>query len=141
MEREVSASETPWKANLLLFEFFAVLTVLLSLVGLYAMLASIVSEQSRDIGVRLALGATARRIVAGVLLDGAAVAVAGAAVGVAVALSTAHLIRSLLFEISPLDAATLVAAPASLLAVVLAACAIPAIRAARVDPAITLRSE
>jgi predicted permease len=141
MEDEVAAHQAPWKANLVFFGFFAGLTVLLAVVGLYAMVASTVVEQSREIGVRLTLGATARRIVGGVLVDGGRIAVIGAAVGVVVSFLGARLIRALLFEVSPLDPVTLAAAPIILFAVAMMACAIPAFRAARVDPAISLRAE
>ncbi len=137
----VAIHQRPWKANLALFGIFAWLTVLLAVVGLYALLASTVVERSREIGVRLALGAGPRRIVALVLGDGARIALFGAGAGLLAAFAGGRLIRALLFETSPLDVVALAAAPIALVGVAITACAIPAFRAARVDPAITLRAE
>ena len=137
----VAIHQGPWKANLALFGIFAWLTVLLAVVGLYALLASTVVERSREIGVRLALGAGPRRIVALVLGDGARIALFGAGAGLLAAFAGGRLIRALLFETSPLDVVALAAAPIALVGVAITACAIPAFRAARVDPATSLRAE
>ena len=140
MDDLVAIHQTPWKANFALFGVFAWLTVLLAIVGLYALLASTVAERAREIGVRLALGAGTRRIVGLVLGDGVRIALCGIAAGMLTAFAGGRLMRALLFETSPFDAIALAAAPIALITVAIAACTIPAFRAARVDPAITLRS-
>ena len=137
----IALHRTPWKANLALFGVFAWLTVLLASVGLYGLLASTVAERTREIGVRLALGAGARRIVGLVLGDGVRIVFWGVAAGALAAFGGTRLIRTLLFETSPLDPAAFAAAPIVLLAIALVACALPAIRATRIDPAISLRAE
>jgi predicted permease len=141
MEDVVAAHEAPWKANLLFFALFAGLTVLLAVVGVYSMLASSVREQWRDIGVRRALGASDHRIVRDVLMEGTRVAVPGALAGTVACVVTSRFIGALLFEVRPLDPLTLVGVVIAVLAVTLIACAFPAWRAARVDPAVCLRAE
>jgi ABC-type antimicrobial peptide transport system permease subunit len=137
----IALHRTPWKATLVLFGVFAWLTVLLAGVGLYGLLASTVAERTREIGVRLALGAGTRRIVTLVLGDGVRIALWGAGAGALAAFAGTRLIRTLLFETSPLDPAAFAAAPILLLAIAIVACALPAIRATRIDPAISLRAE
>ena len=104
---------------------FAWLTVLLAIVGLYALLASTVAERAREIGVRLALGAGTRRIVGLVLGDGVRIALCGIAAGMLTAFAGGRLMRALLFETSPFDAFALAAAPIALITVAIAACTIP----------------
>ena len=137
----VSAHEAPWTANLALFAAFALLTVLIAVTGLYAMMAHTIVEQSREIGVRLVLGATPGGVAAGVITSALSVVVTGGLIGLGGAAAASRLMRSLLFGIDPLDPAALVAAPLVLAAVALAACVVPAIRAARTDPAVCLRAE
>jgi len=141
MERVVEAHEAPWRTNLLLFAAFAVLTVLVASVGLYAMLAATVEEQSRDIGVRTALGATATHIVGGVVGDGMRTVLPGIVAGLAIVAAVGRFMRSLLFEVSPIDQPSLFGAAILLVIVAIVACALPAVRAARIDPATCLRSE
>jgi putative ABC transport system permease protein len=137
----VALHQRPQTATLALFGSFAWLTVALAFVGLYALLAVTVAERGREIGVRLALGAGASRIVGLVLGDGVRLALSGVAVGVLAALAGVRLIRTLLFETSAFDPATFAAAPVALIAIAILACAVPALRATRIDPAITLRAE
>jgi putative ABC transport system permease protein len=141
MEGVVDAHESPWKTNLLLFEVFAGLTVLLAVVGLYATLAFAVSERSREIGIRLALGASGENIVRNVLMDGTRIAIPGALVGTLVCALGSRFVGAMLFEVSPLDPLTLAAVVGTVFTAALFACAVPAWRAARVDPAVCLRSE
>jgi ABC-type antimicrobial peptide transport system permease subunit len=137
----VSRLETPWRSNFSLFVLFAGLTVALAAAGLYALLAWSVAGQAREIGVRLVLGATPARIAAGVVADAARIIGAGAAAGVAAAAIATQLIRSLLFDVSPMDPVALCAAPAVLAAVAVAAAALPALRASRTEPSVCLRRE
>jgi putative ABC transport system permease protein len=141
MERVVAAHEAPWKANLLFFEFFAGLTILLAVVGLYAMLAFTVAERSREIGIRLALGAGAKRIIRDVLIDGTRVVIPGSLVGLLACFLVSRFLRAILFDVSPLDPLTLMSVVSTVFAAAMFACAFPAWRAARVDPAVCLRAE
>jgi ABC-type antimicrobial peptide transport system permease subunit len=113
----------------------------LASLGLYSLLTLLVSERARELGVRLALGATARQIV-GLVLGGAARLMAGGiAAGLILTLGVARVLRSVLFGVDPLDLLTLTAAVALLIVFALAAAALPARRAAAIDPIETLRAE
>jgi putative ABC transport system permease protein len=125
----------------LLLGAFAALTVLLSAVGLYGVLAVTVRQRAREIGIRLALGASAGGVARMVVRQGMALVAAGTLLGVAGALATSRLLRSLLFQVSPTDPLTLGAASALLLAVALLASWLPARRAARTDPMVALRRQ
>jgi putative ABC transport system permease protein len=124
-----------------LFGSFATLAMLLAAVGLYGVLLFIVSQQTREFGVRIALGATSRGIIRDVLKRGLALAGTGILAGIAAAVATSRLMSSLLFGVSALDPATFVAVPMLLLLVATVACYVPARRATRVDPIVALRSE
>ena len=141
MEEVVAAHEAPWRANLALFAAFAVLTLFIAVIGLSAMMAQTVVEQSRAIGVRLVLGATPGRVAGGVIAGALWVVAAGGLIGLGGAAVAGRLMGSLLFGVEPLDPTTLVISPLLLAAVALAACAFPALRAARTDPAVCLRAE
>jgi ABC-type antimicrobial peptide transport system permease subunit len=121
--------------------FFGALALLLAAIGLYGLMAYAVAQRRREIGIKVALGAEPRRVMTEVVRDGLAVTLAGVAAGFAGALATVQLVRSLLFGVTPHDPLTLAAAPASLVAVAIVACLLPAARAARVDPMIALRAE
>ena len=94
MERVVGAHEAPWTTNLMFFAIFSALTVALAAVGIYTMLAATLAERAREIGVRVALGATDRRIVREVLADGMRIAVPGIAAGVAMSLALGRFMRA-----------------------------------------------
>ncbi len=141
MDDVLAVLEAPWRANLTLFSAFAVLTALIACMGLNAMLAYAVLMQRREIGVRLVLGATPARIAIGVVAIGARTVAAGSIAGAAAAAALTPLMRSILFEVAPLDPLILAAAPLMFAAVALAACAVPAVRAARIEPAVCLRAE
>ncbi|HJZ77500.1 MAG TPA: FtsX-like permease family protein [Vicinamibacterales bacterium] len=141
MDDVVAALERPWRSNLVLFGIFAAVTVFLAAAGLYAMLAYTVLEQAREIGVRLVRGASPRRVAADVLAVGAWVIAVGSIAGLALSLMFGRLMRSLLFEISPLDPLALAAATVALALVAALACVWPAIRAAHIEPAVCLRAE
>src|SRR5262245_1428560 len=121
--------------------FFGVLALLLSAIGLYGLMSYAVTQRRREIGIRVALGARPDRVMRDVIGDGLSVALAGVGAGMLAALAAVQLVKSLLFGITPYDPVTLVAAPASLLVVAIAASALPAARAARVDPMEALRAE
>jgi hypothetical protein len=134
----VAAHEAPWRASLALFAAFALLTVFIAVTGLYAMMAHTIVEQSREIGVRLVLGATPGRIAGGVIAGALSLAATGGLIGLAGAAITSRLMRSLLFGVEPLDPLALGVSPLLLAAVAVAACVFPAVRAARTDPAVRL---
>lgn len=123
------------------FGAFALVALLLSALGLYGLLAYSVSRRTREIGVRVALGATRTDVRRLVLREGLALTTSGIAIGLAVAWAASRSLESLLFGVTAADAITYAVGPALLAAVALVACLLPARRAARVDPAVALRSE
>jgi len=120
---------------------FAVTALLLAALGIYGVISYIVSERTRDIGIRLALGAQRYRILQMVLREGLGLAIAGAAFGFLGALIVAHLMAGVLYGVGPLDPVTFVGVALLLIGVALLACYIPARRAIRVDPLVALRYE
>jgi putative ABC transport system permease protein len=120
---------------------FAAAALTLSAVGLYGALGVFVALRREEIGVRLALGASAAAVRAMVLRQGMRPALGGIAAGLAAAALSAGTLRSQLHQVKPLDPWSFAAAACLLLACALAACALPAWRASRIDPAATLRSE
>ena len=141
MDDVVSRLETSWRSNFSLFALLAGLTVAIAAAGLYALMAWSVTGQTREIGVRLVLGATPARIATSIVADGARIIAGGAIAGVAAAALGTRLMRSLLFDVSPLDPVALSAAPVLLAIVALAATALPAVRASRTEPTVCLRRE
>lgn len=125
----------------LLAAIFAALALVLAVVGLYGVIASIVVHRTREIAVRVALGARPGDVRWLVLRQGMVLAVVGVGIGLATALATTQILASVLYQVSPTDPATLTAAVAMLLLVSALASYIPARRATRVDPMMALRSE
>jgi predicted permease len=121
--------------------FFGVAALLLATLGIYGVIAYAVSQQQRELGIRIALGARPATVVRMVLLDGVRLSVIGIALGTLGALATNRLLSGLLFGVGANDPGTFVAIALLLILVALAACWIPARRAASVDPIIALRSE
>ncbi|MGH9174773.1 MAG: FtsX-like permease family protein, partial [Vicinamibacterales bacterium] len=126
---------------LVLLGLFAVLAVLLAAVGIYGVVAYVVTQRTREIGVRMALGARQREVVGLMLWQGLRPAIAGIVIGLAVAIGAGRAIRGLLYEIQPYDPLTFAGVASVLLMIVLLACAIPAQRASAVPPAEALRGE
>ena len=124
-----------------LFLTFAVIALLLAAVGLYAVIAHSVSRATQEIGIRIAIGATARDIRLLVLRRGMLPVATGLVTGLAASMVFNRLLRSQLFSVSPTDPATYALTSIVLIAVALFACLIPARRAMRVDPAVALRNE
>jgi len=120
---------------------FAVVAALLAAFGLHSVLAQTVTQQRREIGIRIALGASCGEIVACVVRNAAAMVAAGLAIGLAGAFALTGLMKSLLFQVSPLDPVVFAIACGSMMLVGLLAVFLPAHRAARVDPITTLRDE
>ena len=120
---------------------FALLALLLAASGLYGVMSYSVAQRQREIGVRAALGASRATLVRMVLRQGLSVAALGLVLGLLGAVVLTRLMQGMLFGIAPLDGVAFGAAPVVLLAVAVAACLLPARRAARVDPAVAFRSE
>jgi predicted permease len=124
-----------------LSSFFGLLALLLASVGLYGLLSYEVTRRTREIGVRMALGAQQRDVLPLVVVQGIALALAGAVGGIGLAYGVTRYLASLLYDVRPGDPATLAAVSILLLLVALAACYLPARRATRVDPMVALRYE
>jgi putative ABC transport system permease protein len=124
-----------------LLSSFALAAVVLASIGVYGVIAYAVGQRQREFGIRLALGARRSEIVRDVLRRGLILFFAGTAAGLLASVATARVLGSLLFNVSRFDALSFAAATAVIFVVALAACAIPARRAASVDPSIALRAE
>ena len=120
---------------------FGLSALVLAAVGLYGVLAFVVSLRRREIGIRLALGATSGRVLEGVIVQGTALAAMGLAIGIVAALFSTRAIESQLFGVGTRDPVVFIGAAVSLLLVAVAASWVPARRASRVDPQIALRAE
>ena len=125
----------------LLLSGFGLAAMLLAAVGLYGLMASVVREQTREIGVRMALGATPAKLRRAVLGAALGVTSVGAAVGLAAVLVSSRFLTALLFQVSPTDPITLAAVCVLLVAVGCGAAYVPARRATQVDPMVALRNE
>jgi predicted permease len=126
---------------LTLLSGFAAMALLLAAVGIYGVMSYVVRQRTREIGTRMALGATGGQIAWLVMRGGALIAVAGTAIGIAVSLAGSRVLSSILFATSPVDPAAMAATALVLVLTTLAACAVPARRAARVDPARSLADQ
>ena len=121
--------------------FFGVLALLLASIGLYGLLAYDVVRRTREVGVRMALGARQGDVITIILRRGLLLAGTGAIIGAALGLALVRLVRTLFFGVGVIDPATLIGVAGLLLVVAVAACAVPAWRAATVDPMVSLRCE
>jgi putative ABC transport system permease protein len=141
MTKVLAVSLAEQRFNTLLLAIFAGVALLLAGVGLYGVLAFLVTQRTREIGIRVALGAQARDVMRLVLRQGMTLSFAGVAVGVALSLAGTRVLAGLLYGISPTDPATFATLAILLVFVALLACVVPARRAMRVDPIIALRHE
>jgi putative ABC transport system permease protein len=141
MRELVEASVTDRRFALTVFEAFGVAALLLAAIGLYGSLSVSVTERTREIGVRSALGASSRDILALVLRQGMVLTAVGVALGLGLAWAASRSLAVLLFELPALDPVTYASVVVLLLGVAALACSGPAWRAARLDPAATLRAE
>jgi len=121
--------------------FFGLLALALACIGLYGLLAYEVTRRTREIGIRIALGAQAKDVLRSVVQQGLVLAFAGAVAGIGVALGVTRYLKSMLYDVHANDPFTIVAVAALLIFVALAACFIPARRATNVDPMVALRCE
>jgi len=131
----------PWRLGATMFGAFGALAVLLAAVGLYGVMALSVAQRTRELGVRIALGARGGDVVRLVVRQGVRLVAGGTVVGLAAALGAGRWVEALLFRVSPRDPAVYGGVVLLLLAVGVAACLVPSWRAARVDPAVALRAE
>jgi putative ABC transport system permease protein len=141
MQQKISGTLERSQFDTFLLAIFAVTALLLSSVGIYGVLSYIVAQGTRDIGIRMALGASQGRIVWDVLGFGMRLAGIGLAIGLAGAAASTRLLSSLLFRVRPTDTITFTAVSLVLLVVALIASYLPARRATRVDPMVALRYE
>jgi putative ABC transport system permease protein len=141
LDNELSASLSVRRFSMQMVALFAATALLLAGLGIYGTISYLVHEQTREIAIRLALGAQRSNILSMVLRQGLTLAAAGAGVGLAGAFIVSHLMAGLLFGVSPTDPTTFVGVTIVLTAVALAASYIPALRAMRLDPIATLHSD
>jgi len=141
MEEAMAATIAERRFAMQLLALFAAAALALSAVGIYGVIAYGVAQRTREIGIRMALGARPSDVRRMLLLEGARLAAVGVAVGFVGAMLLTHAMSALLYGVGPRDPLTLVSVPAMLAAVAMAACFFPARRASRVDPITALRSE
>ena len=141
MDDIVSENTASRRLSVVLIGSFAVLALVLAGVGVYGVMAYVVTQRRHEIGIRMALGANQRNILEMVLRQGLRLAVLGIAGGLAGALALTHFLSSMLFHVSALDVQTCALGALGLSLVLLLACCLPARRATRVDPLVALRYE
>jgi putative ABC transport system permease protein len=125
----------------LLLVVFAAIATLLTMAGVYGVLLFLLGQRAQEIGLRMALGANAAQVVGIVVGQATRLAVVGLLFGFAGAAAATRLMGSMLFEVQPFDPSTYAAVAGAIIVVVMGACAVPASRAARMDPAVALRAE
>ena len=141
MEQRVNESLARQRFSTLLLGIFASVALALATIGIYGVIAYLVNQGTRELGIRIALGASQRDIVGLVVRQGMVLAFAGVMIGLAAAFLLTRLIRSLLFGVEATDPITFAGISLLLAMIALVASYIPAQRAARIDPLISLRSE
>jgi putative ABC transport system permease protein len=141
MQQKIGSTLERSHFDTFLLSIFAAAALLLSSVGIYGVLSYMVAQRTRDIGIRMALGATRSQVVGDVLWQGARLTAAGLAIGIVGALASVRLLSSMLYGVRSTDGITFGATCFVLIAAALFASYIPALRATRVDPMVALRDE
>jgi putative ABC transport system permease protein len=141
MEQIVARTVAPWRFSTIVFTAFSVLALLFATIGLSALIAYAVKQRSREIGIRVALGARPRDVVRLLVHEGVFLALAGLSIGIPVALLLTRVLSTQLYSVTPTDPPTFVVVAAVLAAASLAAAYLPARAAAGVDPVAALRRE
>ncbi len=141
MDTVLGDSVSQRRSSMLLISTFAIVAVLLAMIGIYGVTAYYVTQRTHEIGIRMALGAQLRDVLSLVLRRGVVLALIGVAVGLGGAIALTRLISSLLFGVTAIDVTTFATVALVLIAVALIACYIPARRATKVDPLVALRYE
>ncbi|HEV2246197.1 MAG TPA: FtsX-like permease family protein, partial [Terriglobia bacterium] len=141
LQQVLSESLAPRRFNLLLLGIFAAIALALATVGIYGVMAFSVTQRTHEIGIRMALGAERREVLSLIVRQGLRLTLVGVVLGVAGAWALTRFLANLLYGVKPTDPLTFVAVSLILIFVALAACYIPARRAAKVDPMVALRYE
>jgi putative ABC transport system permease protein len=141
MDQWLSNSAAQPRLSSLLLTVFAAIAVVIAAVGVYGVLAYSVGQRTREIGLRMAIGATPRSVFSLIVIEGMIIALIGVGIGAAAGLALGRAFSSLVYGITVDDPVTFITVVTVLLLVALAACAIPARRASRVDPMVALRNE
>jgi putative ABC transport system permease protein len=141
MQDIVSQSLASRRYSLSLLAAFAALALLLSAVGIYGIVSYTTLQRTREFGIRIAVGATRGNVMSVVFRHGMVLTLAGSLIGIGAAFLIARALTRLLFQISPLDTPSFISSAVLIGLISAAACVVPALRAARVDPARALRSE
>jgi ABC-type antimicrobial peptide transport system permease subunit len=141
MEEVVSRSTSRQRFNMWLMTVFGVCALLLAAIGIYGLMAYAVEQRTQEIGIRLALGASASKVQNMVVRQGMILAIAGVVIGLASAFALARLMETLLFGVTTRDALVFVGVPVLLTLVAFVAVWLPARKASKVDPIVALRYE
>jgi len=141
LEQRVAETVAVTRSLMLLFSSFAMLALVLASVGIYGIVSYSVGQRTREIGIRMALGAQRTDVLKLILRNGLILTSVGVAIGIAGAYALTRFLASLLFGIKPTDPKTFVIVSVGLFIVALVACLIPARRATKVDPLVALRYE
>ena len=141
LSERLDPEKRPWRLGATLFLVFGGLALLIASIGLFSVIAYGVAQRRGELGIRLALGARGGNLMHLILAQGVSLAVAGILLGIFLALVAGRFIEPLLFDTSARDPFTMIGVAAVLLATTLAACILPAMRAARIDPIEALRTE
>jgi predicted permease len=141
LEASISASFFGQRIGGSFLGFFGAVALALAAIGLYGVLAYTVSQRSREVGIRMALGASRADVLKLILTQGLNLAAIGIGIGLALALAVTRLMRSLLLDVSPTDMPAIAGVSALLIAVAMLASYVPARRAARIDPILAIRHE
>jgi ABC-type antimicrobial peptide transport system permease subunit len=141
MDRVVAEGQAPRRFSTVLISSFAAAALLIALMGIYSVIAFSAALRTQEMAIRLALGSGRANVMRLVLMSAAKLGVAGCGIGVIAAIFATRLLRSMLFQVDPLDPAVIVLAAISIFLLTLAASLVPARRAAAVEPMQALRTE